>query len=126
MENSYDIDSLAAETLRYLQSTYPLPKPELKWSSKVRQLSIRWVSMAKDWYGYVKHDHNNLVIYLNYSLNYSEELLIDTISHEYRHLMQGSRLYTWYSRRGKVGYWNHPMEIDARCFANQVLSELGY
>lgn len=124
MEQSFDIDLLASEVLAYLLKHYPLkPRKGVRWCSKVTKPSIRWAYLNKNTFGQCPSDNRSLVLQLNYNIAYTKEELIDTVAHEYRHMMQDYRLYAWYSNREKTGYWNHPLERDARSFAEQVLAE---
>lgn len=127
MANAYDIDELAAQTLGYLCKYYPVvPKKELKWATKVRCAGIRWGKMPKDWGGYCDWTHNGLMMTLSWSKTYTKEELVDAIAHEYRHMMQSPKLYRWISYRCKSGYWEHPLEKDARAFAEKILAELSH
>lgn len=127
MEQPYDIDLVSRQVLTYLTKTYPIPpKRDLKWSSKVVKPELRWAFLNLDTFGECSFRHRGLIMYLNYNLSYTKELLIDTIAHEYRHMMQNKALYAWYRNRMKVGYWDHPLEKDARAFAEQVTQELSH
>jgi hypothetical protein len=127
MENSYDIDALATKVLDYLTSHYPLPQESaIRWSTKVRRPSIRWKSLPPTWYGYCDWSNHGLVLTLSYTRAYTQEELIDTIAHEYRHMMQDKYQYRWLTRRYRTQYWEHPLEKDARAFAEKILAELSH
>lgn len=121
MDSTYDIDLLTAYTLQYLTAQYPItPKKPLKWSTKVRIPTIRWTKLPQGWYGACNWAHKGLVIELSSTKCYTEQELVATIVHEYRHLMQPSALYYWYSRRDRHSYERHPLEIDAIAFETAV------
>jgi hypothetical protein len=75
------------------------------------------VSLAKvesiDTLGYYCPILNEIVIYKETIMDYTVRKLIMVIIHEYTHSLQKvnksyNKLYD------KFGYWNHPMEIEAR------------
>lgn len=102
--------------------------------SEVCQLTLSWcvktmgykkhkgiptvrVSLAKvesvDTYGYYCPFLNEIVIYKETFMDYTVRKLIMVIIHEYTHSLQKVKK-SYGKMYDKFGYWNHPMEIEAR------------
>ena len=126
MNNAYDIDKVAKNTLAYLIARYPIPRPHRSWATKVRKPTIKWRPLSPNLYGYCEWSNNGYLMILNSSLPFTEEELVETIAHEYRHMLQSRALYKWHKRRLHIVYWKHPLEIDARAFSYAILYLLGY
>jgi hypothetical protein len=75
------------------------------------------VSLAKvesvDTYGYYCPNLNQIVIYKETFMDYTVRKLIMVIIHEYTHSLQKVKK-SYGKMYDKFGYWNHPMEIEAR------------
>lgn len=125
MSNTFDIDEVTEQVINWLRANYPLPKVSTnRVVTKAQAPELRWERMPKDWYGAVSGEQHNTVLLLNTRVAYSIESLVDSICHEWCHLLQDMKLYNWYSRRLKAGYWKHPLEIEAREFAARLWAEV--
>lgn len=108
--------------MEYLYKRLPLPIPRKSPFSKNTHVKVDFKRLIPTYYGYQR----GLEIVLRTG-TWTQKEVIDTLSHEYRHIWQEltyPRAYTWYKNRIRKSYWYHPMEIDARAFAETVLSEL--
>ena len=75
------------------------------------------VSLAKveseNTFGYYCPYLNEIVLYKETLKDYTVRKLISTIIHEYTHSLQKVKM-SYNVMYDKYGYWNHPMEIEAR------------
>jgi len=75
------------------------------------------ISLAKkeseNTYGYYCPYLNEIVLYKETLKEYTVRKLIAVIIHEYTHSLQTIKK-SYDSLYKKYGYWNHPMEVDAR------------
>lgn len=114
--------------MSYLYKRLPLPtaqssrkkRPRTPFS-KDRDITVEFKQLQPTWYGY----QYKRQIVLNTG-RWTQLELIDTLAHEYRHIWQDMvypGAYRWYKNRSKTGYYYHPMELDARAFAETILLE---
>lgn len=111
----------------YLATILPLEYPNKSPFVKHNWVLVKWKDLHHDTYACVPYQNYGFEIHLNYNYKWSQEMLIELLAHEWRHIWQGlqrPKYYRWCTNRLKTGYYNNPEEVDAREFGTKVLEEL--
>lgn len=112
---------------KYLADKCPIEYPNKSPFVSHNYIRVQWIDMFHDSYACVPYKNYGFNIHLSTKYKWTQEMLIELIAHEWRHIWQGvirPKYYRWCKNRVKTGYWNNPEEVDAREFGAEVLKEL--
>ena len=113
-------NSLNTNKLNYHRSPYHLRRILTK-----HTLSLKWSYNAKDLWKEKNYlalmDYRNNQILLHCKQSLTLRTVLENLFHEYCHSQQSSFSYVYYTRRAKIGYWDHPLEIEANEFAARTV-----
>jgi hypothetical protein len=93
--------------------------------SKKRELLLRWsysrkeLDLRREYLALMDYSTNQIKLYCRKKATLG--VTLDTLFHEFRHSQQSSYLYGYYTRREKLGYYEHPLERDANEFAEKMV-----
>ena len=105
----YQIRRIVCETIKWCETNVGIKRYGVKYC--VRTLNDK----HEPTYGCYDHNKKIIMIFRNHAT--TVKYIVKTVLHEYAHYLQNLR---WYDNKlQKVGYSNHPQEIEARIIENR-------